>query len=142
MFDREKQLQQNQAALDSPKPGDYWHEMFCPYFLVVRVQGPKITVLSAVGGPDSFNRKDEICARIKVDSDHWTWDLDRHMVVDRAWMEKLVRYDSIDGFCADVVQGEKHRAFADSWRIHQVDRLRKEYEELAGWSALTTPETT
>ena len=142
MFDRSEQMKKNIEALNNPQPGDYWHEMFCPYFLVVRVQGPKITVLSAVGGPKSFNRKDEICARIDVDSGHWTWDLDRHMVVDRAWIEKLVKYDSIEGFCADVSQNEHHRAFADAWRIHQVDRLRAEYEELAGWSALTKPETT
>ena len=142
MFDRSAQAAKNQAALDNPQPGDYWHEMFCPYFLVVRVQGSKITVLSALGGPKSSNRQDEICARVEVDSGHWTWDLDRYMVVDRAWMEKLVKYGSIEGFCADVVQSEKHRQFADSWRIHQVDRLRKEYEELAGWSALTKPEPT
>lgn len=35
--DEEKRLKKNQEAEARPKPGDYWHEMFCPYFIVLHV---------------------------------------------------------------------------------------------------------
>ncbi len=143
MFDHSEQNQKNQQALDNPQPGDYWNEMFCPYFVVVDVKGKDITVLSCMGGPDSYNRKDEPNARKQVDSNHWTFDYSKSMVVDRAWMEKAVKYGTIDGFVADVVQSEKTERIAQEWRNwkqkemrRQIKELEAEWEKFTGWKYL------
>ena len=54
MFDQKDQDLKNHKALLNPQPGDYWHEMFCPYFIVVKVKGDDITVLSCLGGPTAL----------------------------------------------------------------------------------------
>jgi hypothetical protein len=142
-YDPEKQRANNQYALANPQPGDYWNEMFCPYFVVVDVKGDEIIVLSCLGGPDSYNRKDEPNARKEVDSGHWTFDYSKSMVVDRAWMEKAVKYDSIDGFVADVVRSEKTLKIVEEWRKwighdlkNQIKMLQSKYEEFTGWKYL------
>lgn len=92
----------NTQALINPQPGDYWEEHFCPYFLIVDIKGDDIYVLSALGGPQSFNRKHEIYAKKEVDGSHWTFDPSKAMIVDKAWVTKAVTYESIDGFVAMV----------------------------------------
>lgn len=133
----------NQRGLDDPRIGDYWNEMFCPYFLVVNVKDDKITVLSCLGGPNSFNRKDELNARIEVDNDSWTFDLSKSMIVNREWMSKAVKYESIDGFCADVTNNEKTVNIAMEWHSFkqkemrkQIEQLESEWEEFTGWKSL------
>jgi hypothetical protein len=142
-YDHEKQKLTNYESLDNPKLGDYWQEMFCPYFLVVDVKGKDITVLSCLGGPNSYNRKHEPCARVEVDKGHWTWDLTKAMVVDRDWMAKAVKYDSIEGFCADVWNSEKTVQMAMEWRDwkqkeirKQIQDLEKQFNDFTGWSIL------
>lgn len=142
-YDHEKQKLQNYESLDNPKIGDYWQEMFCPYFLVVDVKDKDITVLSCLGGPNSFNRKHELNAKIELDKDHWTWDLSKSMVVDRNWIAKAVKYDSIEGFCADVVNSEKTTRMAMEWRDwkqknirKQITDLEKQFNEFTGWGIL------
>lgn len=120
----------NELALADPKPGDYWQEMFCPYFLVVNVNGSAITVLSCMGGPDSYNRMHEPNARISIDNDNWGFDYSKSMIVDLAWMRKAVKYDSIDGFVADVVRSDKTRAVAEEWIKFRTDRLMQEIRDL------------
>lgn len=92
----------NIEALNDPQPGDYWSEHFCPYFLIVDVKGDDIYVLSALGGPQSFNRKHEIYARKDIGNTHWTFDPSKAMIVDKAWIEKSVKYDSMDSFVAEA----------------------------------------
>lgn len=142
-YDAEKQRLANQAALDNPNPGDYWNEMFCPYFVVVDVKGDDITVLSCLGGPTSFNRKHELNARISVDTGHWGFDYSKSMVVNRAWIEKTVRYDTIDGFVADVVSSEKTQKIVEEWRDwyqkdirNKIQDLQQQWEEFTGWQYL------
>ena len=137
----------NQAALDNPQPGDYWNEMFCPYFLVVDVKDKDITVLSCLGGPGSYNRKNEPCAKIEH-KDGWSFDYSKSMVVDRAWMEKAVRYETIDGFVADVWQSEKTEAIVREWRTHvqkymraRIEEMEREWEEFTGWKYLKEENT-
>lgn len=140
MFDRSAQELKNYRALDNPQPGDYWNEMFCPYFVVVDVKGKNITVLSCLGGPNSYNRKDEPNAKVEVDSGHWAFDYSKSMVVDREWMEKAVKYGTIDGFVADVSRSEKTIHIAEEWRKHtanqikqQIKNLQDEWEKFTGW---------
>lgn len=143
MFDHKEQDLKNHKALLNPQPGDYWHEMFCPYFIVVNVEGDKYRVLSCMGGPNSFNRKDEPDARLNVDTGHWSFDYSKSMLVDRAWIEKAVRYENIDGFVADVVQGEKTERIAQEWRNwkqkemrRQIQEIEREWEQFTGWKYL------
>lgn len=137
------QTQANQAALDNPQPGDYWHEMFCPYFIVVNVKDNKYTILSCLGGPNSYTRKDEPNARINNNDGTWSFDYSKSMIVDRAWIEKTVKYEHIDGFVADVVNSNKTQTVVKEWRAFQADVLRKEWEaarakweEFTGWKYL------
>ncbi len=142
-YDPKEQELKNYKALQNPQPGDYWHEMFCPYFVVVHVKDEKYTVLSCLGGPDSFNRKDELNARIDNKDGTWSFDYSKSMVVDRAWIEKSVRYGSIDGFVADVSQSEKMQSIVTEWRRYTQQEMRKkireiesEWEEFTGWKYL------
>lgn len=142
-YDSEKQKSQNYESLDNPRIGDYWHERFCPYFLVVDVKGDDITVLSCLGGPDSFNRKHEPNARIEVDKHSWTFDLSKSMVVNREWMSRAVKYGSREGFCADVWNSEKTVSMAMEWRDwkqkdirKQIEDLEKKFNDFTGWSIL------
>jgi hypothetical protein len=139
----DEQNLKNSRALDHPRPGDYWNEMFCPYFLVVDVKGKDITVLSCLGGPDSFTRKNELNAKIDIDGEHWGFDYSKTMVVDREWMTKAVKYDKIDGFVADVINSENTKSIVDEWRDWKQKELRRKIEEaekawlgFTGWNNL------
>ena len=143
MFDKKEQDLKNYEALLNPQPGDYWNEMFCPYFVVVNIEGDQYRVLSCMGGPASYNRKDEINAKIEVDNGHWAFDYSKSMLVDRAWIEKAARYESIDGFVADVVRNEKTERIAQEWRNwkqkeirNQIKSLESEWEQFTGWKYL------
>lgn len=142
-YDPKEQELTNVRALMDPQPGDYWHEMFCPYFVIVNIEGEKYRVLSCMGGPDSFNRKDELNARIEVDSGHWAFDYSKSMLVDHKWLEKAVTYGNIDGFVADVVQSEKTSRIVQEWRNwkqknmrEQIRALESEWEQFTGWKYL------
>ena len=113
----------NRKALDNPIPGDYWHEMFCPYFLVTQVDGDMITVLPCFG-------KDS--ARKEVDSNSWEFDYSKHMIVDKEWIAKTVKYQTIENFVADVVRGsDKLNKVVEEWKRFHRERLSKELEKLA-----------
>jgi len=133
----------NQKSLAFPQIGDYWHEMFCPYFVIVNREGLKFRVLSCLGGPKSFTRKEEINARIEVDSGYWAFDYSKSMLVDNDWIRRTVTYGSIDGFVADVVNTPKTQQIAQEWRKHFAQDLRRQlvdlqnqYEEFTGWKYL------
>ena len=142
-YDHALQQEANQRALNCPRPGDYWQEMFCPYFVVVDVKGQDFTVLSCLGGPNSFTRKHEPCAKIDVDGSHWAFDYGKEMTVDRGWIERAVKYESIDGFVADVSNTEKTQRIVEEWRKYranlikqQITQLEQEWEEFTGWKYL------
>lgn len=82
--------QKNQQALDNPRPGDYWHERFSPYFVIVNQEGDQFRVLSCMGGPHHYLRKHELNARIEIDRDHWAFDYSKSMLVDREWIRRAV----------------------------------------------------
>jgi 5-enolpyruvylshikimate-3-phosphate synthase len=128
----------NQSALDNPQVGDYWHEMFCPYFLIVRVKDEEYTVLSCMGGPKSYleKRKHELNARVDNKDGTWSFDYSTSMVVDKEWIRDAVKYNSIEGFVADVVRSPKTLDTAEEWRVSECKRLREELEELSGWKYL------
>lgn len=120
----------NEDAVANPQPGDYWHEMFCPYFLVVKVDGDEITVLSCLGGPSSFNRKDEINAKVDNQDGTWSFDYSKSMIVDRAWIRRTVKYGTIDGFVADVVRGGNKEEAVKEWIRYRAEQLMSELKKL------------
>lgn len=121
----------NYEALENPQPGDFWLErMFCPYFIVVNVVGDKFTVLSCLGGPQSFNRKDEMNAKVDNRDGTWSFDYDKETVVDKAWMSKAVKYGSIDGFVAHVTRSDRNQRIVDEWLQHKADKLIAQLKEL------------
>ena len=145
-YDYEQKKLENQESLNNPRIGDYWHEMFCPYFLVVDVKGDDITVLSCLGG--IYTRKHELNAKIDT-KDGWTFDLSKSMVVNREWMTKAVKYESIEGFVADVGNSEKTVKISMEWRDYKqkqirnkITELEKQWEEFTGWSKLKDGITT
>lgn len=143
MFDNKERELKNLDALMNPQPGDYWHEMFVPYFIVVNIEGEQYRVLSCMGGPKSFNRKDELNAQIEVDNGHWAFDYSKSMLVNHSWIEKAVTYGTADGFVADVVQSEKTARIVQEWRNwkqkelrSQIRELEEEWEKFTGWKYL------
>jgi len=77
----------NEKHISDPQPGDYWQEMFCPYFVVIRRLGDLVI----------------ICDQKKDAGDHrWTWDLTKLKVQSLAELRKQVTYGTIPGFVADV----------------------------------------
>ena len=143
-FDTKEQNLKNQEALANPQPGDYWNEMFCPYFVVVEVvKDDQYRVLSCLGGPTSFHRKDELNARVDNKDGTWSFDYSKSMLVDRAWIEKAVRYEYIDGFVADVWRSEKTELIVQEWRNwkqrdlrDQIRALESQWEQFTGWKYL------
>ena len=138
----------NQQALDNPRPGDYWHERFSPYFVVVNLEGDQFRVLSCMGGPHHYLRKDELNARIEIDKNHWAFDYSKSMLVDREWIRRAVTYGSIDGFVADVVRTEKTQLIVTEWRDwyqrdmrKKIEQMEQQWADFTGWTALAAPET-
>lgn len=143
-YSYENQQLQNQRSLDNPEVGDYWTEMFCPYFLIVDIlHDDAFVILNCLGGPDSHTRKHEINARVDAGEGYWRFDYSKTMAVDRAWIKAAVKYSIIDGFVADVSNTEKTRCIVDEWRSHkakelhqQIKKMQEEYETFTGWKYL------
>lgn len=128
IFPEEEQTQLNEQAMRHPQPGDYWQEMFCPYFLVVQVkveQGQdRFVVLSAM------KREGEPYARIDNGDGTWSFDCSKSMIVDRQWIEDRVQYGTISGFVADVVRSDRTRELAETFVEYEAQRLMKEFRAL------------
>lgn len=128
----------NEEALAEPRIGDYWHEMFCPYFCIVNIKDGKYTILNFIDGRVEYNAK--------IDNNDGTWSIDytKTMVVDHAWIKTNVTYQSISGFVADVVRDEgRGSSIVNHWRDYmqkkmrqQIEDLTNEWEEFTGWSIL------
>lgn len=78
----------NELHLRDPKPGDFWHERFCPYHIVLAVT-PSGVVIADKTRPDGDS--------------HYTFDLESAREITHEEHGKAVRYSSGNGFVADVV---------------------------------------
>jgi hypothetical protein len=108
---------ENERHCLNPEAGDYWSEHFCPYLLVLKVDGDKVYVLH---GED----------RIFVGADHWKWDITKYRIVDRAWLRNMVTYSTNSAFVADVLTG-RCLDFIKEWKEYNVNKLKdamKEFE--------------
>jgi len=106
-----------EQAFADPQVGDYWSEHFCPYFVIVKIDGDDIYVLSAIGGKghNHNNRQYEINAKKEYDDGKWTFDCSKAMIVDKAWIARTVKYTSIDGFVAECTRLGSAHSFVESW---------------------------
>jgi hypothetical protein len=75
--------------------------------------------------------------------DNWRFDYSKSMVVDRAWIEKAVKYGNIEGFVADVVRTEKTERIVQEWRNwvqqdmrQKIQAMEAEWEQFTGWKYL------
>jgi hypothetical protein len=121
-YDHGAQQELNKTALGLPEPGDYWHEMFCPYFLVVASNPAKnqYTILSCISEPN---------AKVNC-KDGWSFDFSKHQIVNHEWIEKQVTYGSIPGYVADVRRSDKFKSIVREWKQFHAERLLKELKEL------------
>lgn len=89
----------NEKHLESPKPGDFWHEMFCAYHTVLAVTESGVVITDT---------------KLKVDAGHYTFDISAAKEITHEAHAKLVRYSSYPGFWADVVP-ERCMAIVAEW---------------------------
>ena len=90
----------NTERADSPRPGDYWHEMFCPYFIVMALDDDGRII---------------ICDdKRTVDDGHWTFDLHRCKRITMQELRRRVTYSSKPtAFVADC-SAEPHEWVKDA----------------------------
>jgi hypothetical protein len=99
--------QRNEVRISNPQPGDYWHEMFCPYFVVIRVDGDGILVCDK---------------KLDVDADHWSWDLSKCRYMTKDELRKRVTCRSMpDKFVADCSL-KSHMWVVDAYAELQHER--------------------
>lgn len=118
----------NEKALENPQVGDYWHERFSPYFVIVNVDGDVYTVLSCMSNPDTTRpgspRANEPYAYVEVDQYSWKFDYSKSFAVTKEWIKQAVTYETIPGFVADVVRGKKN-GIVEEWKEYKVEALTK-----------------
>jgi hypothetical protein len=141
----EAQQVENQAALDTPQVGDYWHEMFSPYFIIVAIEGEQFTVLSAMGGGRTSDRKYELNAKFSEEGG-FCFDISKAMIVDKKWIAEAVLYNrSVSSFIADVVRRTEkdsycsdYEEFKSNYTIPKhVNALKLEYERISTTCKIT-----
>lgn len=111
-MNREDRYELNWKHYNWPEVGDYWHEMFCPYFIVLAVLDDGLFIVC-----------DET---LRVDDSHWKFNLALAKQVTIDYFSK-VKYASIDGYCADVVVGN-HQAIVDEWLVMDKPIIQVEKE--------------
>jgi hypothetical protein len=124
----------NELAYATPQAGDFWLErIYLPYFIVVQadVLRNEYTVLSCMGGPQSFNRKDELNAKRDNHDGTWEFDYSKSMVVNKEWITKAVRYSSgTDGFVCDVTRSARNDTIVQEWVEYKAQKLMAELKKL------------
>jgi hypothetical protein len=92
----------NQKHVDQPMVGDFWHEMFSPYHIVLAVTDTHVI----------------ICEKTKsVGSTGYTFDLTETRTVTHLEHRDIVTYSTMrDKFVADVVPNCKMMPLIQEWR--------------------------
>jgi hypothetical protein len=92
----------NQKHVDHPMVGDFWHEMFSPYHIVLAVTDTHVI----------------ICEKTKpVNPNGYTFDLTETRTVTHLEHRDIVTYSTMrDKFVADVVPNCKMMPLIQEWR--------------------------
>jgi len=104
----------NQKHIENPQPGDFWHEMFSPYHVVLAVADNHVI----------------ICEKTKpTDANHYTFDLSETKTLSHLEHRNLVTYSSMrDKFVADVVPNSKLMPMVQEWRDAKFKELKSQLE--------------
>jgi hypothetical protein len=101
--DRTLQDELNKEHALRPQEGDFWHERFMPYFIVVEVDEPGVWVLDKT---------------IDVDDSHYRFDEKQraYMTLEQLW--DAVTYSTMrDKFCARVRPRKGKEPELDVWGV-------------------------
>jgi hypothetical protein len=74
-YDHKAQQLRNAQAVDNPQAGDYWHEMFCAYLLVVERRGDDVLIVRPKN----------------TEPGYWTMNMDAIQHHPVAWLKDNVR---------------------------------------------------
>jgi hypothetical protein len=88
---------------ENPEPGDYWHEVYCPYFVVLAVSPTDVLVCQK---------------KIDVDPNHWTFDIRYTTTMSMSRFRRKLSYSTpslVDSSPADVLPGHMMWAVED-WK--------------------------
>lgn len=113
----------NQRCIENPQIGDYWHEMFCVYHLVLDVLA---------------NGNLVIAPRDQTVTEHQCFDYKLAHEITKEDHKKLVCYSGKDSFVADVISGNEATVYAaltwkksgctymslEEWTAHQESHRR------------------
>jgi hypothetical protein len=118
------QKAKNQTHFDTPQAGDYWQEMFCPYFIVLSVEDYGETFIVCDKTISSADRK-------------WEFDLQNSKRVDKSYF-KRVKYSVSSGnmsnkFVADVIVNDKMLRIVEWWKELGRPVLIDKPKEISHW---------
>lgn len=104
----------NKKHIEDPQPGDFWHEMFSPYHVVLAVADNHVI----------------ICEKTKpTDAHHYTFDLSETKTISHQEHRDLVTYQSMrDKFVADVVPNSKLMPMVKEWRDAKFKEIQSQLE--------------
>lgn len=113
----EERQELNRKHVDQPMVGDFWHEMFSPYHIVLAVTDSEVI----------------ICEKTKpVDSHHYTFDLSEVRTITHLEHRDIVTYSTMrDKFVADVVPNSKMMPLIQEWRDKKREELLSEIKYFA-----------
>ena len=102
----------NKKHVDQPQVGDFWHEMFSPYHIVLAVTDTHVI----------------ICEKTKpTDNYHYTFDLSETKTVTLEEHKNIVTYTTMrDKFVADVVPNCKMMPLIEEWRAQRKESMLQE----------------
>lgn len=84
---KQRQDLYNVSHAEFPQVGDYWHERFSPYFVVLDVLDDHVVICDK---------------KMDVDINHWCFDYREYKVITKQEMVKQIKYSTMDKFVADV----------------------------------------
>lgn len=110
----EERQELNKKHIEDPQPGDFWHEMFSPYHVVLAVADNHVI----------------ICDKTKpTDWHHYTFDLSETKTISHQEHRDLVTYKSMrDKFVADVVPNSKLMPMVKEWRDAKFKEIQSQLE--------------
>lgn len=114
MKEYEEQQKKNQLHVDQPQVGDFWHEMFSPYHIVLAVTDSHVI----------------ICDKTKpTDNSHYTFDLMETRTITHLEHRDLVTYSTMrNKFVADVVPNCRMMPWIQEWRDKKRKAMLQEME--------------
>jgi hypothetical protein len=110
----EERQKQNKKHVDKPQVGDFWHEMFSPYHIVLAVTDTHVIICDKT---------------VPAGSNHYTFDLTETKTVTLEEHKNIVTYQTMrDKFVADVVPKSRMMPWIEEWRRKRKEAMMQEME--------------